>query len=841
MTSNRKPLRWAASVGTIAAGVFLQGLLAAATGAEPPRPTAASTPPVGANVALGCRYTLSPEPNYAHCTDPGDVTQLTDGKTTREYFWTQKGTVGWSGCPFAVITLDLGQVQPIQGVKFNTAAGVAGVTWPAFIQINVSDDGQSYRDIGDLVGIDRKLHGELPKQYALRQLVASNLQTRARFVRFVIASSSGGGYIFVDEIEIHRGPDALLSRDPGGKPANSPEQLFREHRFHDAMKQRFTKDVDSLGKVIAAAKISDESLRGIMRRRLNVIAKRLEEETDADDCAGDKSFRAVLPLGAAHARLFALQADLWNACGRPRMSVSTPVAWDPVDPFAEPGPTAAPVVVHTMRGEYRAAALNLYNATGATMNIRLRFEGLPGGSTPNFATVHEVAWTDTIEGRPVASALPEATKKNGAWNLAVLPGLARQVWFTFHVTDTPPGRYEGKIVVGNEAVGDLSVPLRLEVWPFDFPKQTTLLVGGWSYTDGDGSYGVTKQNRPAFLKHLQERFVNSPWATGAVLSAQTTDGATPQVKLDTQRFDDWLAQWPSARQYMVFASVGDSFAGKKAGTPEFKRCVGAWISAWVRHLQSKGVAPERFSLLLVDEPREGIDIAPLVAWSQAIRAAEPKVQLWLDPIYVEPAKAPPSVFETADVLCPNRPMWLRQGKPFADFFLARQAQGRTLHFYSCDGPAHLLDPYSYYRMQAWHAWQIGAKASYFWAFGDTSGSPSWNPYLVTAGGYCPFFLDDDSVTAGKQMEAIRESVEDYEYFVMLRKAVDKAKASGAAGPATAQAESLLSTAADEVLAGIHNAELRWHTPQQRTKADSTRVRLLEAMRSLATPSPIEAK
>ena len=42
----------------------------------------------GKNVALGAKYELSPAPNYAHCTDPGDLVQLTDGKTTSDYFWT---------------------------------------------------------------------------------------------------------------------------------------------------------------------------------------------------------------------------------------------------------------------------------------------------------------------------------------------------------------------------------------------------------------------------------------------------------------------------------------------------------------------------------------------------------------------------------------------------------------------------------------------------------------------------------------------------------------------------------------------------------------------------------
>ncbi len=49
------------------------------------------------NIALGKSYSLAPAPNYPHCTDPGDARQLTDGARVEGYFWTQQGTVGWSG------------------------------------------------------------------------------------------------------------------------------------------------------------------------------------------------------------------------------------------------------------------------------------------------------------------------------------------------------------------------------------------------------------------------------------------------------------------------------------------------------------------------------------------------------------------------------------------------------------------------------------------------------------------------------------------------------------------------------------------------------------------------
>ncbi len=453
-----------------------------------------------------------------------------------------------------------------------------------------------------------------------------------------------------------------------------------------------------------------------------------------------------------------------------------------------------------MRGEYRAAALNLANNTGRPMEVQVRAEGLPGSPAPKYLMVHEVPWTDTAQGRPVAAALPEAQRNDGSWTVTVLPGLVRQVWFTFHVADVPPGNYTGTVVAESAGVEPRRVPVTLRVWPLDFPKETTLWLGGWSYTNGNGSYGMTPQNRPEFVKHLQSHFVNAPWATGSVMLPCRFTGDPPAAQLDTTEFDNWIAEWPNARQYMVFLGAGQTFGKAKVGTPSFDRHVAAWLGAWVRHLRSKGISPERLTLGIQDEPREGTNISALLAWAKAIRAAEPKVRIWEDPIYVLPQKAPAELFEASDILCPNRPMWLAGSKQFQQFYLAQKRQGRTLNFYSCSGPAKLLDPYSYYRLQAWHCWRIGATGTFFWAFGDNSGSSSWNEYLAAhSTPFTPLFLDADSVVAGKQMEAIRESVEDFEYFVMLRRATDRAKAGGRVDAAVAKAESLLQGGAERVL------------------------------------------
>jgi len=580
----------------------------------------------GKNVALGAKYELSPAPNYAHCTDPGDLVQLTDGKTTSDYFWTQRGTVGWTGASYAAVTVDLGREQPISGVSFDTAAGVAGVTWPAAIHVLVSDDGRTFRNVGDLVALDHKVHGAWPEGYAIRRLVTNELHTKGRFVSFVVLPLARGSFIFVDEVEVFRGPDRLLGKDPGGEPVGSVAEFVHEvvdnRTFQLAVHHRLESDREAIRREIKLAKLSDVPLRTRLLARLDDAYR--EADAPAKQLRVDRSFRAVLPLGAAHAKMFQVQADLWKSLKLADLTACAAATWDPCNPFERPSPSKTAMRLDTMRGEYRAAALNLTNATGRPLKVQIRTEGLPGSPAPSYLTVHEVEWTDTAQGRPVAAALPEAQQNDGAWTITVLPGLVRQVWFTFHVTDVPPGGYQGQIVVESADAGRQRVPLAVHVWPFEFPKETTLWLGGWSYTNGNGSYGLTAKNRPQFLKHLQSHFVNAPWATGDVMFPCQFTGDPPAAQLDTKEFDAWIAEWPKARQYMVFAGGGASLGGAAAGTPSFDRHVAAWLTAWVRHLSGKGIAPDRLCLLIQDEPSEGTDISALVAWAKAIRAAEPR-------------------------------------------------------------------------------------------------------------------------------------------------------------------------------------------------------------------------
>jgi hypothetical protein len=221
------------------------------------------------------------------------------------------------------------------------------------------------------------------------------------------------------------------------------------------------------------------------------------------------------------------------------------------------------------------------------------------------------------------------------------------------------------------------------------------------------------------------------------------------------------------------------------------------------------------------------------AWSRLIKKAEPKLLHWTDPIYQSPAtEAPLEFFKEFDILCPNRPMCLYDPDGYGKFFKKRGEEGQTLHFYSCAGPVRDLDTYSYYRLQAWHCFEVDAKGNFFWAFGDNGFASSWNEYLAKNGTYSPLFIDSDSVTLGKRMEAVREGVEDYETLVMLKKAIANAEKTAADAKLIAEAKSLLKSAAPTVLNAPDADKVQISDKKDRTIADQVRVKLLKMLERL---------
>lgn len=787
------------------------------------------TPP-GPNIALGRPYEFSPRAQYALCRDEGDATQLTDGAYTVGYFWTQKSTVGWYRSQLVDITLDLGEDRPIAGASLNTAAGVAGVQWPSSVFVLVSADGEAWYLVGDLTELSDAELGPPPNEYAIHRYATSTLRTHGRYVRFITVYFP---FFFADEIEVYEGDETLLAVAPPGEPVADVSALAEEAAVVAARRERLVMDLRAAREAIAGADLPDAARADLMAR-----ADALEAEIDALPPTAPEDFDTILPLNDLHARIYALNAPVLRARGLTGLVPWSQNRWDPLKPTQGPDEVPAdeaPPGVDMMLNEWRATAFNLTNATDEPIVARVSIHGLPGGDNPDWVSVREVLHTDTRGMNTIAAALPEAAAVEGGHEVTVPAGTTRQVWLSLRPEDIEPGTYEGEVRVAADDGETTALPLDVRIFPFRFPEQPTLSLGGWDYSDS-GGYGLTAANRDALIEAMVEHYVDMPWATRGVLPAGGEFDAegTLTNELDFTRWDRWVDRWPDARYYNVFQHAGTEFQDEPMGTERFNRMVGDWITAWVEHMEAQGIEPAQLQLLIYDEPNEPHESEIIVNWARAIKAAQPQVRVWEDPRYPDPRNADPEVFALSDVICPNTYHFLRNEQE-REFYVSATADGAELWFYDCSGPAKGLDPYAYHRGQMWAAMKYGALGCGYWCFtsaGGGSGSTSWNAYAQKAIEYSPLFIGETTATDGKHMEAIREGMQDYEYAVMLRARVGELKARGVERAAIARAEALLAEGPDRVLGPIAEKGVGWLDERDRTVMDQVRVEMLEALETL---------
>ncbi len=789
-------------------------LLAAASGDMP-------------NIARGCAYTMQPAPNYGLCADAGDATQLTDGVLTENYFWTQPTTVGWHGTPTVLLTVDLGQVQPIAGISYSTAAGVAGVAWPREIRVAVSEDGRLWRSAGDLVRLSKKNGTPPAPGYGVFRYETRELASRGRYVRLAVVTD--GAYAFCDELEIDRGPDSLLAGEPQDAVTVDPEVAtpmgWSETRT--GIFRRLSLDMEAALTAVEQAPLSSVT-KAELTTRLQTLAPRVFDVEEPDPTV----FRTTFPLNDTHAAIMAVHAPVMRAQGLPEFFVWRKHRYDPLSPHEVPSqlPKVITLDIAMMKGEVRADACLLTNASDQAVEVQIKID-FPDPRILTGLSVSAVPWTDTVQRVPVAAALPQTAVQQGAFVVTVPAGVTNNVWFTVDSATIASGTYAGALII--EASGHPErVPFNIRVSRVAMGRPR-LSLGMWDYTDGSGAYGITEKNMQAAIALERSHGVDSPWAKSGVLPWPAATDFDVAGKLQTtmsfREFDTWVARWPGARNYLVFAAVGRSFAGADMDSPEFAPRVASWAAVLAQHMQDLKLEPRQLGLLLVDEPSTDEQDATIVAWAKAIKTGAPELTIFQDPCWIHPEQAKlQDAITLADIICPQLAVFHQGGPTAIEYYGQRREAGQRLWFYQCSGPVRTFDPSRYYRLTAWHAFRHGATGMGFWAFGDTGGgTSSWNEYAGTRTAFAPAFIGVADVTDGVHWQAVREGIEDYEYLCMLKDAASRV----AKRELRAEAERLLQSALDGAI-GQYRPDWAWVSGIDREQPDIDRLRLLDLLERL---------
>ncbi|MBU1735308.1 MAG: discoidin domain-containing protein [Verrucomicrobia bacterium] len=507
--------------------------------------------PPGTNIALKKSYSWNVEPSYKLGLDPeGDKTHLTDGVYVPGCGWTDKRTVGWDYRQAPVeITIDLGEVKPIAGISYSTAAGSACITWPVNIIVLTSDDGKEFYFAGDLTML--ALHNAPVPVVGAYRYATDRLATRGRYVRLVIVALQ---YIFCDEIEIYRGDDGLLKGPRRDKPFTGVDAYIKEYATTLGVQKRILQDISELRQRLTASDVAADRKSSAFKA-LDELAI-LTPTVQVDD---PLTFRCIFPFGDIHQRVYAQNRFLLQSAGVTNISIRTGDRWKPLSPFDIPAGGAPEINIRMMRGEYRAAVVNITNPTSNQVDIAMRFEGLPGTTAPYWIEPHEVLFMDSQYGRVLADALMPIPAQHGdryeltlpagmtklfrffgyfrdsyelrlppgmakyagrylarveLYKLALPAGMTKQVWLRFAPpARMNPGDYKGRLLINAGSVCQ-TVPLNIYISRLEFPVQPRLTQLWCDYTDGI-SYdfkALGEDSLPLAVSNLQKYFVDQTWA-----------------------------------------------------------------------------------------------------------------------------------------------------------------------------------------------------------------------------------------------------------------------------------------------------------------------------------------
>jgi hypothetical protein len=706
--------------------------------------------------------------------------------------WLDRGTLGWSKLSPVSITLDLGRSSGIGSVVYSTAAGFAGVFVPRSILVLTSDDKRRWRYAGDLV----RAAGEdvvPPATYTLMQIRADNLKARGRYVRLIVTPN--GTMAFCDEVQVFG----------TSQPA---EQVAVEEDL-DAFRRRMLVSVGvSRRRELGAFALENElgraqvaaTTRNALTARLPNLRRGIRKPPATMTTAYRFPDAEDLAMGGSFASL------------RRARGFASVVAWrkhrfDPVEAFeAPPGLKPTPsVAIEALRGETRSDSLLLTSSLTKPTDVTLTLPGV--GATG--MTVAAIPWTDTADGKLVASALPLVPVGTG-YRFRLFPGVTTRLWFRLNSANRPAGQAKGQVRL-KWATGSLSVPMSVRVSSIKMAKPR-LSVGLWDYTNGTGAYDIKPPLIAPAHAAMRAHAVDSPWATSWVLPG--IDGG----KFDTRAITAWVKQWPDARHLMVFANVKDTFGGERVGTSAFDAKVGKWAKALAAHMRSLKVPRRKLTLLLVDEPTTEEQARTIQGWAKAIRNATDEITLFADPWWKDEGQSTPrAALDAMDIVCQAVERLLEEpGRAKVD-------PGQSLWLYQAQLGGKGLDPSQYYRLQAWFALRHGARGIGYWSLGDDGGAPS--SFQELAGGRVsasPAFLDRTRVVDSVHWQAMLEGIEDYELFMMLRDAAKTPERRRAA-------DALIAEATNAVLRDYRAGSFGWSGDRRRGTADTYRVRAIRML------------
>ena len=502
-----------------------------------------------------------------------------------------------------------------------------------------------------------------------------------------------------------------------------------------------------------------------------------------------------------------------------------------------------PVRVAAARGEYEPVQIVLNplkdcQLTAAKIGAFQNAQGEAGGIS---GRIDEVAYVLVTRGTD-SSCLP-GPYPDPLPPLRTPLDLRRErnqpLWVTFHVAPgSKAGDFNGELSL-KTSLGPVSVPVTIHVYDFTLPDQAHLKSAIDLSVANINRYHhlKTAQDKVAvyekyLLNFAQHHLSPQVFSDYAPIDVRFVgEGTNLQAKIDFNRFDQAAKRWLDDFHFNTFRlpvlgmgsgdyqhRVPGKLAGFKEGTSEHARLLHEYLSQVEQHLGERGWLDKAYTYWF-DEPGPK-DFDFVAEGMKRLKTAAPGLRRMV-------TKVPQaSLVGNVDIWCGVTPQWTPSS------LRERQAAGEETWWYLCTSSkspyiTEFIDhPGTELRLWPWQSWQYGVSGILLWnsvywnspaVFPEPQCQNPWTDpmsywsHAGVAAGYVGVWGNGDGrflyppakdaetnsspcldgPVNSVRWENLRDGMEDYEYFWLLKQAVERAEAAGVPAGVLHEARQLL--------------------------------------------------